>query len=224
MVELSAIFTDWYRWLKHSTCLPMADFSPTFTVLFNNQTILVHWVYKNTNQMIFNGGLSLPILHNRPLFRNILFFLANLVSVLNSFLSTLTLLRTKHIRLIHTIFGRSSKRTRQISIVKSTQLTIFRTKTTIDYENQLEVKNRSSGWNFELLNIKPSVAYDYHCRWTVNPFEPSGYYMYHQVWLSKILRCALALRLGVLCELRMIQRLFSCTKTAVFTARSGLNL
>ena len=29
--------------------------------------------------MIFNGGLFLLILHNRPLFQNILFFLANLV-------------------------------------------------------------------------------------------------------------------------------------------------
>jgi len=35
----------------------MADFFPMFTVLFNNQTILVHGVYKNTNHIIFNGGL-----------------------------------------------------------------------------------------------------------------------------------------------------------------------
>jgi len=41
--------------------------------------------------MIFNGGLFLLILHKRPLFQNILFFLANLVSDFNSFLSTLTL-------------------------------------------------------------------------------------------------------------------------------------
>jgi hypothetical protein len=59
----------------------MADFSSMFTVLFNNQTILVHGVYKNTNHILFNGGLFLSVLHNRPLFQNILyvFFLANLV-------------------------------------------------------------------------------------------------------------------------------------------------
>jgi len=93
----------------------------------------------------------------------------------------------KHIRLTYTIFGRTSNRTRQISTVKLTQLMIFRTKTTVVYENQLEVKTRSSGRNFELLNIKASVTCDYRRCWTVNRFEPSDHWMYHQVWRSKIL-------------------------------------
>ena len=37
--------------------LLMADFFPMFTVLFNNQTILVHGAYKNTDHTVFNGGL-----------------------------------------------------------------------------------------------------------------------------------------------------------------------
>jgi len=41
-----------------------------------------------------------------------------------------------------------------------------------------------------------------------NPLEPSCYYIYQQVWCSKILRCAQEMCLRDLCERQIKQRLY----------------